>query len=263
MRIDLGNRAIGSKRDLHGVVVAIDKADLGYGKRTVVSNLTLSVRAGDFLAIVGPNGAGKTTILKTMLGILRPLRGRVVRAPGTRFAYVPQQQSIDEVYPLTAMEVALMGRYSLMKPVGKPSNSDREFVLACLEKVGMQDLAGQLFRELSGGQKQRILIARALAAEPNLLALDEPTNDMDVASEYAIMELLRDLHESQKITIVMVSHLLNVVVNYAETIALIDGGLKALGPTSKVLSAESLSQVYGIPVHLAECGTGRVVLAGR
>ncbi len=246
-----------------GFLVVMEHADLGYGKWRVLSDVNLSVSKGDFLAIVGPNGAGKTTILKTMLGIIRPLRGNVAKAPGVRFSYVPQRQSMDEVYPLTALEVALMGRYSLMSPIGKPSRSDLAFVLSCMERVGIEDLADRQFRELSGGQKQKTLIARALAAEPDLIALDEPTNDMDVASEYAIMELLRDLYDSQKITIVMVSHLLNVVVNYAKTIALVDGGLKTIGPVSELVSSENLFRVYGIPVELVECGTRRVVLAGR
>lgn len=248
--------------DLGSDLVLFHQADLGYGKRRVLTNVNLVVKNGDFLAIVGPNGVGKTTILKTMLGIIRPLKGRVLRAPGIRFGYVPQQQVIDEIYPLTTLEVAAMGRYPIVGPISRLSKKDLDFVLSCLEKVGVLNLANRQFRELSGGQKQRTLIARALAGEPDVLVLDEPTNDMDIASEYAIMELLRDLHESQKVTIVMVSHLLNVVVNYAKIIALVDGGLKTMGSTSDVVTSESLSKAYGLPVQLVDCAGKRVVLAG-
>ncbi|MGC8862112.1 MAG: metal ABC transporter ATP-binding protein, partial [Armatimonadota bacterium] len=232
------------------------------GRRMVLTDLNLVVRAGDFLGIVGPNGAGKTTILKTMLGILRPLGGRVRRAPGIRFGYVPQRQSVDEIYPLTALEVAMMGRYPMMGIFRRPSRRDRDLVLRCLEHVGVAHLANRPYRELSGGQKQRTLIARALASEPGVLVLDEPTSDMDIGSEHAIMELLKDLHKSENITVVMVSHILNVVVNYARTLALIGDGLRMFGTAGEVISADSLSRVYGLPVAVMACGDARVVLAG-
>lgn len=244
-------------------IVVIDQADLGYGKRRVLSNISLAVRRNDFLAIVGPNGAGKTTLLKTMLGIIRPLRGRVWRAPGTKFGYVPQQRLVDEIFPFTAFEVASMGRYAMTGLIGRLSRADREFVLHCMDEAGVADLADRQFRELSGGQKQRVLIARSLAAEPDVLALDEPTNDMDVASEHAIMNLLRDLHESRRIAIVMVSHELNVVLNYAKTLILIDRGIKAAGSLPDVLSSEKLSHVYGLPIQLVECGQKSAVVVGE
>ncbi len=243
-------------------LLALDHADLGYGRRAVLADLSLRLTAGEFLGIVGPNGSGKTTILKAMLGIIRPLRGEVRRAPGVRFGYVPQRQLVDEVYPLTALDVALMGRYPMIRVFRGPSRRDRDLVLSCLAHVGIADLADRPFRELSGGQKQRVLMARALAAEPNVLVLDEPTNDMDIGSEHAIMEFLRNLHESDGMTIVMVSHLLNVVVNYAGTIALIDGGLRMVGSAKQVLSAPNLSAAYQTPVQVAELEDKRVVVAG-
>ena len=243
-----------------GELLAFDHADLGYGKRTVVADLSMVLRAGDFLGIVGPNGAGKTTILKAMLGILKPLNGRVRRTSGVRFGYVPQRQSADEVYPLTVLEVTMMGRYPAMGVFARPSRRDRDLVLESLDQVGIADLAEQPFRELSGGQKQRALIARALASEPDVLVLDEPTSDMDIGSGHAIMELLKDLHDSRGLSIVMVSHLLNVVVNYAATFAIVDHGLRMFGSAEEVVSAQKLSEVYGIPVEVAAHGDGRVVL---
>lgn len=243
-------------------ILEFDRADLGYGRRTVLRNVDLVLEAGDFLGIVGPNGAGKTTLLRAMIGTLKPTAGRVHRPAGVRFAYVPQRQFIDEVFPLSAMEVAMMGRYALSGPIARPSRRDRDFVMQCLEHVGIADLATRAYRELSGGQKQRALIARALAAEPHVLILDEPTNDMDIAGEHAIMELIKSLHEQDKLTIVMVSHLLNVLVNYACKLALIDGGLRVVGPTADVLTSENLSGVYEVPVQIAQFGNRKVVLAG-
>jgi ABC-type Mn2+/Zn2+ transport system ATPase subunit len=243
-------------------MLAFEHADLGYGKRKVLTDLNLFLGEGDFLGIVGPNGTGKTTILKAMLGILKPTSGQVRRNAAARFGYVPQRQFIDEVYPLTVMDIALMGRYPLLGVFGRPSNRDRDFALECLKHVGIADLAGRLYRELSGGQKQRTLIARALALEPRVLILDEPTNDMDIASEHAIMELLRHFHDKDSMTIVMVSHLLNVVVNYAKKLALIDSGLRMVGSMEEVLTSESLSDIYGAPVHVVAFGDKKVVLTG-
>lgn len=243
-------------------LIAFDHADLGYGRRKIITDFNLVLHAGDYLGIVGPNGSGKTTILKAMLGILRPMKGQVRRDPDVRFGYVPQRQFIDEAYPLTVKEVALMGRYPLMGIFSRPSERDREYVVKCLSSVGIADLADRPYRELSGGQKQRTLIARSLAAQPGALILDEPTNDMDIGSEHAIMELLTKLREEDNITIVIVSHLLNVLVNYAEEFAFIDGGLKFVGLAEDVLTSKNLSDMYGVPVEVSECNGRKVVLTG-
>jgi ABC-type Mn2+/Zn2+ transport system ATPase subunit len=241
-------------------IVAFEHADLGYGKLKVLADLNLVLTSGDFLGIVGPNGAGKTTILKAMLGILKPIDGRVRRDAAVRFGYVPQRQFIDETYPLTALEVALMGRYRRLGVFARPGAGDRRLVRQCMDHAGIADLADRPYRELSGGQKQRTLIARALAAEPQALILDEPTNDMDIGSEHAIMELLDHFHAEEGITVVMVSHLLNVVVNYAHHLCIIDGGVRVVGRTEDVLSAEHLSEVYGVPVEVAIHRGQRVVI---
>lgn len=246
----------------HVEMLAFEHADLGYGRLKVLSDLNLTLSEGDFLGIVGPNGTGKTTILKAMLGILKPMSGRVRRNAAARFGYVPQRQFIDEVFPLTAMDVALMGRYPLLGVFGGPSRLDRDFVMECLGHVGIADLAAKPYRELSGGQKQRTLIARALASQPHVLILDEPTNDMDIGSEHAIMELLKRLHDEDRITVAMVSHLLNVVVNYADKLVMIDGGLRMAGATQDIVSSENLSNVYEVPVEVATCGGKRVILTG-
>lgn len=243
-------------------ILAFEHADLGYGRRKVLTDLNLLLEEGDFLGIVGPNGTGKTTVLKAMLGILKPLSGQIRRNTSARFGYVPQRQFIDEVYPLTVADVALMGRYPLLSIFGRASRQDKDFVLECLGHVGIADLAGRAYRELSGGQKQRTLIARALAGEPRVLILDEPTNDMDIGSEHAIMELLKHLHDKDNITIVMVSHLLNIVANYAKKLALIDGGLRVVGKTEDVMSSKNLSDIYEASVMVAVCGGKTVALVG-
>jgi ABC-type Mn2+/Zn2+ transport system ATPase subunit len=243
-------------------IVAFDEVDLGYGRRTVLGDVNLVLSVGDNLAIVGPNGCGKTTLLKALLGILRPLKGQIRRADGVRFGYVPQRQYVDEVYPFTTLEIVLMGRYRLLGPLARPANRDKRLALRCLDHVGIADLANRQYRELSGGQKQRVLIARALAGEPAVLVLDEPTNDMDLASEHAIMELVKQLRETDGITVVMVSHLLNVVANYADHLAILDDSTRVIGELSEVLTSENLTRLYGVPVRVDVCAGQLVVLTG-
>lgn len=243
-------------------LVVFDQVDLGYGTRRILTDVNLVLSASDNLAIVGPNGSGKTTLLKALLGILRPLKGQIKRAPDLRFGYVPQRQFVDEVYPFTALEIALMGRYRMLGAIARPSQRDRQFVLKCLDHVGIADLAGQAYRELSGGQKQRVLIARALAGEPAVLVLDEPTNDMDLGSEYAIMELVKQLRETDGITVVMVSHLLNVVANYADSLVLLDTDTRITGRLSEVLSSANLTNLYNTPVQVGMWAGQRVVVTG-
>jgi len=190
-------------------IVSFQDVALGYDGRPVLEGLTLDVRPGDFIALLGLNGCGKSTILKGMAGIIQPLRGRirsVLNGRPVRFGYVPQRETIDMVFPLTVLEVALMGTYGRVRP-GRPiTHADRELVRACLADVGLTDLQRKPFPALSGGQRQRVLIARALAAEPDLLLLDEPLSGIDLRAAQVIMELIARLHQDRGLTTVMVSH---------------------------------------------------------
>jgi ABC-type Mn2+/Zn2+ transport system ATPase subunit len=207
---------------------------------------------GEFLGIVGPNGSGKTTILRTLLGILRPKEGRI-EFPSTHPAvplmgYVPQRDTIDLLLPFTTAEVVMMGRYRRIGLGRRAKLQDTQAVEHALAQVGMETFAGRQFRDLSGGQKQRTLIARALASEPELLILDEPTNGMDVAARQTLLELIQHLHATTALTVVMVSHLLGDVANCAQRIALIDDGHFTIGAAAEILSETNLSQLYGTPI---------------
>jgi ABC-type Mn2+/Zn2+ transport system ATPase subunit len=247
-------------------LVSLRGAVLGYGRRPVLRGIDLDVADGDFLGIVGPNGAGKSTLLKAILGLLTPLAGTVrYGAPrrSLRFGYVPQRETIDTVFPVTALEVVAMGRYPLVGPLGRLGASGRAACLAALDRVGLGGLAGRRFRDLSGGQQQRVLIARALALEPRVLVLDEPTNGMDLESEHALMELVERLHARGGLTVILVSHLLNVVINYAKSLVLLDRERFLSGPVDEVLSRESLRSLYGTDVFLGTLDGRRVVLPCR
>lgn len=243
--------------------IRFEHVTLGYGRRVVLQDVDLAVPAGDFLGIVGPNGAGKTTLLKALLGTLAPLGGSI-RMPerGVVFGYVPQREAVDETFPLTVHEMILMGRFARIGLVHRPSTKDRARAAESAEHVGIAALLDRRYRTLSGGQKQRTLIARALAAEPTILILDEPTNGMDLPAEHAMMELVRRLHVEDGLTVVMVSHLLNVVASYVARLAIVGGGHLEVGPIDTMLTDEKLTALYDTPVRVHRFGDSPVVLPG-
>jgi len=235
-------------------LVALERAAVGYGGQPLLRDVSLAVVPGDFVAIVGPNGGGKTTILRALLGVLPVIAGHRLQPGPLRIGYVPQRDHVDAYWPLTVAEVALMGRYRRVGPARRPGPADREAVAAALARVGIGDLSPRAFRTLSGGQRQRTLIARALAADPELLALDEPTNGMDPAAELDAMDVLRSLHRGGRLAIVMVSHRIEAVANYASTLAFVDKdkSLFRIGPLGEMLSPSALGELYGRAVTVRE-----------
>ena len=228
-------------------IVSVEDAGIGYGGEPILRGVSLVVPPGDFLAVVGPNGGGKTTLLRTLLGVLPLAGGRRTQPGPLRIGYVPQRDHVDAYWPLTVAEVAIMGRYRLIAPGRRPGNPDREAVAAALARVGISDLAERAFRTLSGGQRQRTLVARALAADPELLALDEPTSGMDPAAELDTLDVVRALHRGGRLAVVMVSHRLEAVANYASRLAFVDKEkrLFRVGPLDAMLSPAALGELYG------------------
>ena len=244
-------------------LISFDHVTLGYGRHVVLTDITFDIPTGDFLGLVGPNGAGKTTILRAILGSLAPLQGTVALADGVRFGYVPQRDSVDYGFPLKVIDVVVMGRYDRIGLMRRPSAADRALGCDALDHVGIGHLADEPLNALSGGQKQRVLIARALVGHPNVLVLDEPTNGMDLVSTTQILGLVRELHERDNLTVLMVSHALNEVANYVDRIALVVERGFRVGTVAEIMTEETLTQMYGIPVDVDEMHGHRVVVARR
>jgi len=242
-------------------LVRLDDASIGYGGRALLQGVTVAVEPEDFLAVVGPNGGGKTTLLRTLLGMLPPIAGRRSAESPLRVGYVPQRDHVDALWPLGCGDVVGMGRVPGIGPGRRLRPPDVEAAERALSRVGLKELWKRPFGTLSGGQRQRTLIARALASEPRLLALDEPTNGMDPSAELSAMDLLRELHGGGGLAVVMISHRLEAVANYARRLAFVDKeqGLWKVGPLAEMLRPEALTHLYGREVIVREEGGRRFV----
>jgi ABC-type Mn2+/Zn2+ transport system ATPase subunit len=248
-------------------LIVFDGVTLGYGRKIVVDGITFTIKSGEYFGLVGPNGAGKTTILRAILGTLKPLAGTVTVAGGEggrpiRFGYVPQRDTIDYSLPYTAEEVVAMGRYRQIGLFHRPGKRDRQAVKRSLEHVDMLDLATRPFKELSGGQKQRVLIARALSSSPDVLVLDEPTNGMDLSSRTSTLKLIKQLQREDRLTVLMVSHLLDDVASEVDRLALVEKDTFQVGGVDEVLSSRNLTALYDIAVDVHRIGGRAVILAG-
>jgi ABC-type Mn2+/Zn2+ transport system ATPase subunit len=245
-------------------VIELNQVSIGFAGVPLMRPLSLRVGPGDFWGIVGPNGAGKTTLVKTLIGLIPPVAGRVaLREPRPRFGYVPQRYTLSADYPLTAFDVALMGRYGHLSVGRQPSARDRERTREELARIGLESMAQHRFAALSGGQKQRVLMARALASDPEILVLDEPTSGLDLPGEEDILDFLRRLHRDRGLTILMVGHHIANVVRVVDHLCLInkDTDLFEAGPTSTLLTEECLSRLYGRSIVVERQGDCTTVRA--
>ncbi len=203
-------------------------AAVGYEGKPVLAGLTFELPRERFTAVVGENGSGKTTLLKTLAGILPPVGGSVEMSGANGalpvLGYVPQRDSLDPLWPLSAFEVALMGTYGRLGAGRAAGQVEHRFARECLAHAGAADLERKAFSVLSGGQKQRVLIARALATQPDILLLDEPTAGIDPETTVAVMEMLSRLHREQQLTLLMVNHDLPLARKHATDVLRVGDG---------------------------------------
>ena len=231
--------------------IQIENLDFAYGPVSVLEQANLSVGEKEFVSIVGPNGGGKTTLLKILLGLLEPQRGSVSVFGETPLVgrkwigYLPQHANLDSKFPVTALDVVLMGRLGKTRKLGFYTKADREVCRAMLARVGLEQLGNRPLASLSGGQSQRVLIARALVSEPRLLLLDEPTSSLDDYVERELFDLLQELNK--ELTIVVVSHDIAYVSRYVEKVICVNRVVHT-HPVSEI-DENLIHDMYGEHVH--------------
>ena len=226
--------------------------------RAALAGVTLDVERGSLLALLGPNGSGKSTLLRVMLGELeassgsvmyagRPSNERSRREVASEIAFVPQAESM--AFPMTVRKLVEMGRYPHTGILGRMGSADREAVDLAMERAGVADLGGRGMWNLSGGERQRVRIARALAQQPKILVLDEPTAALDLHFAMETFELMSELTEEGSFTVVVATHNLNLAARYATQLLLLcSGRIEASGVPSEVITAENIRRVYQWPV---------------
>lgn len=221
-----------------------------YNQKPAVFSVDATFRKGAMTAIIGPNGAGKSTLLKAVLGLVRPLSGSatIYGAPVAdslrKVAYVPQRASVDWEFPARVSDVVAMGLYGDLGLLGRFTGTHRRRVLACLERVGMEDFADRQIGQLSGGQQQRVFLARALAQEADLYLLDEPFAGVDAATERAIIDVLKALRDEGK-TVIAVHHDLSTVRDYFDDVLILNVQKVSEGPVATAFTEEALDTAYG------------------
>ncbi len=201
-----------------------ESASFDLGGQRVLGGIDLEIRGGDCVALVGANGSGKTTLLRGLLGLVPPSEGRVVRSSSLRVGYVPQRETLDPLFPLSGLDVALLGTYRDVPPWRWIGERERDRARSSLEVCHALGLADRRYGELSGGERQRVLLARALASEPDLLFLDEPTAGIDRAAEASIFDALAGLHLRRSVAIWIVTHHPDAVRHLASRVASVADG---------------------------------------
>jgi iron complex transport system ATP-binding protein len=238
-------------------------------RRPVLRDLSLEVPAGAVTAILGPNGSGKTTLLRLLLGVLRPGAGAIRLAGRPQASYsrrergqfvglVPQDEHIP--FDFSLVEYVLLGRAPYLSPLQMPGEADRQVALEALHAVGMDDMQDRVLPNLSGGERQLATLARALAQQPRVLLMDEPTAHLDLSNQDRLLAIIRDLAD-KGVTPVLTTHDPNLAASVAGLIVLMrDGQILAAGPPPATLTSERLSETYGVRVHVLEVDHRRVSL---
>lgn len=228
----------------------INQISVNYGKTPALWDVSAAIPQGVLVGIIGPNGAGKSTLIKTVLGLVKPLSGKVeffgkpLKEVRQKIAYVPQRESVDWDFPVTVLDLVLMGRYGKLGLLRRPRDADRSAALQYLEIVGMSAYVNRQISQLSGGQQQRVFLARALLQEADIYFMDEPFTGVDLATETILVQLLQQLRAKGK-TVFVVHHDLNTVDQYFDWVMMMNVRIIAYGPSKDTFTPENLNATYG------------------
>lgn len=230
--------------------IEVTDVSTSYDRKTVLSNINLTLYNGKLYGLLGPNGAGKSTLFKSILGLIRPDKGTItingtdIKYLKDKIAYIPQKEDIDWSFPATVIDIVLMGRLPYLGRLQNYSSKDYKIASEALEKVGMVDYVNRQIKDLSGGQQQRVFIARALCEDAKILMFDEPFVGVDVLTEQSIIALIRELVQNNK-TVIIIHHDLSKVEEYFDEVILINQRLIASGPTETTFVPKNISETFG------------------
>ena len=228
--------------------MSLQDVTVEFDGHTALNNVTFDVDAGTLMGVVGPNGAGKSTLFNAIAGLLPVRQGKVtlhrVDQGSGALAYVPQRESVNWRFPVTVMDVVMMGRCCRLGWFRRPGKRDRELVNACLGRVGLWDHRSALMTELSGGQRQRVFVARALAQEASVLLLDEAFSGVDAGAQEGLVEVLQTLRDEGRIIMLATHDLTNLGGRFDQVLCL-NRHVCACGPPQQVFTSEVMEQLYG------------------
>jgi zinc/manganese transport system ATP-binding protein len=257
--------------------VALDHAVIRVGGREILSEVSLTIGHGEFVAVLGPNGAGKSTLMKAILGLV-PLAGGSVDVLGRspqqargRIGYLPQRQSFDTSTRVRGVDLVTLGldgaRWGIPVPVTPRARRrrrvERQRVDEVIALVGASAYADRAIGELSGGEQQRLLIATALVRRPQLLILDEPLDSLDLPNQAAVAGLIRRIATAEDVAVLLVAHDVNPLAAYLDRVVYLAGGRALCGEVEEVITAETLSALYGTKVEVLRTSDGRLVVVGQ
>lgn len=252
-------------------IIELKNVYVSYHEDVALHGASLNIKKGEFMGVIGPNGAGKTTLLTVVNGLAKIHRGTVrifgkkldrktVREIRKQVGYVPQHIKIDPRTPLSAREAVMIGRCGKIGLLTKPCKEDYEIVDDAIELVGMSEYAERSIGTLSGGQQQRITIARALAQKPKILLLDEPTSAIDLPSQKNILDLVRRIHTSEKLTTLFVTHNMSIAPQYCDRVVLMnEGKICALGPVEEILTEKNLTEIYRSQISIFQHDSSLII----
>ena len=248
-------------------VLSIENLRVDLGGRTILARVNFTIQAGELVAILGPNGAGKSTLLKLILGLVKPASGRVsvlgqsAGRANARIGYVPQFRAIEAETTLRARDVVRFGLDGNRWGPGWPSRERERRIDAVLEEVDGRELARAAMGELSGGERQRLLIAQALLNDPQILLLDEPLASLDLGREQEIIALICRVCRARAVAVLFVTHDVNPLLSELDRVLYLANGNAAIGKPQEVITRQTLSDLYGVPVEVVEVG-GRLFVVG-
>lgn len=249
-------------------VIRAEHLEISYAGKAVWRDATFSVRRGEFVAVIGPNGAGKTTLFRLLLGLVRPTAGtlrvfdQLPSRGDARIGYVPQRHTVDHETHVAADTLVGLGYSGARWGTGFARRADREAAAAALEAVGASELGPKCLGTMSGGELQRVFLAEALVGNPSMLLLDEPLSNLDMRRSRELVEVVHGLVQSKKVTTLLVAHDINPLIQCLDKVIYVANGNVATGSPETVLTSDSLTRLYGVPVEVLRDSRNHLVIVG-